>query len=110
MKKSIYELSFQLLDERLLIQALHNTDVLYSSATCIHQEFVYQVMIHPQKLSVELDEQSLTYSELLYYVQLLSLNLLSIQKVLPGEIICQCVERSVSMVSSSETKHNGFRQ
>ena len=54
---------------------------------------------YSQKLAVELDEQSLTYSELLYYVQLLSLNLLNKHGVIPGEIICQCVERSLSMVS-----------
>ncbi|CAF3951295.1 unnamed protein product, partial [Adineta steineri] len=61
-------------------------------------EFVYQVMKHPQKLAVELDEQSLTYCELLYYVQVLSLTLLNEYDVLPGETVCQCVERSLSMV------------
>ncbi|CAF1345215.1 unnamed protein product [Adineta steineri] len=55
-------------------------------------------MKHPQKLAVELDEQSLTYAELLYYVQVLSLTLPNEYHVLPGEIICQCVERSLSMV------------
>ncbi|CAF1513542.1 unnamed protein product, partial [Adineta steineri] len=55
-------------------------------------------MRHPQKLAVELDEQSLTYCELLYYVQILSLTLLNECFIAPGEIICQCVERSVSMV------------
>ncbi|UJR18563.1 hypothetical protein I4U23_005470 [Adineta vaga] len=40
-----------------------------------------QTVKYPQKLAVELDEQSLTYSELLYC-----------------NIICQCVERSLSMV------------
>ncbi|CAF4260204.1 unnamed protein product, partial [Adineta steineri] len=55
-------------------------------------------MKHPQKLAVELDEQSLTYCELLYYVQVLSLTLLNEYLITPGEIICQCVERSLSMV------------
>ncbi|CAF1578626.1 unnamed protein product, partial [Adineta steineri] len=55
-------------------------------------------MKHPQKLAVELDEQSLTYCELLYYVQVLSLTLLNEYHVFPGEIVCQCVERSLSMV------------
>ena len=62
-------------------------------------EFVYQVMKSPQKIAVELDEQSLTYSELLYYVQVLSLSLLNKQTMIVGDIICQCVERSLSMVS-----------
>ncbi|CAF4291476.1 unnamed protein product, partial [Adineta steineri] len=82
------------------MQSLNNTQVSFSSSsfTCIHHEFVYQVIKHPQKLAVELDEQSLTYCELLYYVQVLSLILLNECRIVPGEIICQCVERSLSMV------------
>ncbi|CAF4035172.1 unnamed protein product, partial [Adineta steineri] len=99
MNKPIYEISLTLSNERLLMQSLNNTQVSYSSAvTCIHHEFVSQVMKHPQKLAVELDEQSLTYTELLYYVQVLSLYLINKYHVVPGEIICQCVERSLSMV------------
>ena len=81
------------------MQSMNNTQVLFPSVSCIHHEFVCQAMKHPQKLAVELDDQSLTYSELLYYVQVLSLNLLNKQRIVPGEIICQCVERSLSMVS-----------
>ncbi|CAF4288730.1 unnamed protein product, partial [Adineta steineri] len=82
------------------MQSLNNTQVSFSSSsfTCIHHEFVYQVIKHPQKLAVELDEQSLTYCELLYYVQVLSLILLNEYHVVPGDIVCQCVERSLSMV------------
>jgi non-ribosomal peptide synthetase component F len=100
MNKSIYELSLILPDERLLMQSMNNTQVLLPSMSCIHHEFVCQAMKHQQKLAVELDDQSLTYSELLYYVQVLASNLLNKQKVLPGDVICQCVERSLSMVSS----------
>ncbi|CAF1549579.1 unnamed protein product, partial [Adineta steineri] len=97
--KSIYELSLALSNEQYLMQSVNNTQVAFSSLpTCIHHGFVYQVMKHPQKLAVELDEQSLTYSELLYYVQVLSLTLLNEYHVLLGEIVCQCVERSLSMV------------
>ncbi|CAF4030575.1 unnamed protein product, partial [Adineta steineri] len=97
--KPIYELSLILSNERYLMQSLNNTQISFSSpVTCIHHEFAYQVMQHPQKLAVELDEQSLTYAELLYYVQVLSLTLLNEYHVVPGEIICQCVERSLSMV------------
>ncbi|CAF1397954.1 unnamed protein product, partial [Adineta steineri] len=97
--KPIYELSLTLPNERLLMQSMNNTQVLFSSPpTCIHHEFVCQVMKHPQKLAVELDEQSLTYCELLYYVQVLSLTLLNEYHVVPGEVVCQCVERSLSMV------------
>ncbi|CAF1483881.1 unnamed protein product, partial [Adineta steineri] len=86
-------------NERCLMQSLNNTQISFSSPlTCIHHEFVYQVMKHPQKLAVELDEQSLTYCELLYYVQVLSSTLLNEYDVFPGEIVCQCVERSLLMV------------
>jgi hypothetical protein len=99
MKKPIYELSLRLPDERLLMQSLNNTQVLFPAVSCIHHEFARQTMKYPQKLAVELDEQSLTYSELSHYVQILSWNLLIKQRIVPGDIICQCVERSLSMVS-----------
>ncbi|CAF3797720.1 unnamed protein product [Adineta steineri] len=99
MNKSIYELSLTLSNERYLMQSLNNTQISFSSPlTCIHHEFVHQVMKHPQKLAVELDEQSLTYCELLYYVQVLALTVLDEYFITPGEIVCQCVERSLSMV------------
>ncbi|CAF3976110.1 unnamed protein product, partial [Adineta steineri] len=98
--KPVFELSLILSNEQYLMQSLNNTQISFSSSpvTCIHHGFVYQVMKHPQKLAVELDEQSLTYCELLYYVQVLSCTLLKEYDVLPGEIVCQCVERSLSMV------------
>ncbi|CAF3666813.1 unnamed protein product, partial [Adineta steineri] len=99
MNKPIYELSLALSNEQYLMQSMNNTQISFPSPlTCIHHKFVYQVMKHPQKLAVELDEQSLTYCELLYYVQVLSLILVNKYHVVPGEIICQCVERSLSMV------------
>ncbi|CAF1400412.1 unnamed protein product [Adineta steineri] len=99
MNKPIHELSLALPNEKYLMQSLNNTEISFPSAfTCIHHEFVYQVMKHPQKLAVELDEQSLTYCELLHYAQVLSLTLRNEYHVVPGEIICQCVERSLPMV------------
>jgi non-ribosomal peptide synthetase component F len=102
MNKPIYELSLVSTDERLIMQSMNNTQVLFPPVSCIHHEFVCQAMKHPQKLAVELDNQSLTYSELLHYVQLLSLNLLEKQRLIVGEIICQCIDRSLSMVSRSK--------
>ena len=81
MNKPIYELSLILPDERLLMQSMNNTQVLFPPVSCIHHEFVCQAMKHPQKLAVELDDQSLTYSELLHYVQVLSLHLLNEQRI-----------------------------
>ncbi len=99
MNKSIYELSLILPDEHSLIQSMNNTEVLFPPVSCINHEFVYQVMKHPQKLAVELDDQSLSYSELLHYVQVMAMNLLNEQRIVPGDVVCQCVERSLSMVN-----------
>ncbi|CAF0925002.1 unnamed protein product [Adineta steineri] len=55
-------------------------------------------MKHPQKLAVELDEQSLTYAALLYYVQVLPLTLLNEYHIFLDEVICQCIERSLAMI------------
>lgn len=96
---SIHKISLLLPNEIEIIHDLNNTTYDYGEINCIHHEFVKQAIEHPQKLAVELDDQSLTYAELLYYVQLLSLYLLNHHHVISGEIICQCVERSISMVS-----------
>ncbi|UJR06583.1 hypothetical protein I4U23_010867, partial [Adineta vaga] len=97
-KKPLYELSLTLPTEQLLVRSMNNTQISFPSVKCIHHEFVSKAMIYSQKLAVELDEQSLTYCELLYYVQVLSLTLLNEYRVNVGDIICQCVERSISMV------------
>ncbi|CAF4172008.1 unnamed protein product [Adineta steineri] len=89
--KPIYELSLALSSEQYLMQSLNNTQISFpSSLTCIHHAFVYQVMKHPQKLAVELDDQSLAYCELLHYVQVLSVSLINEYPVLPGQIVCGC--------------------
>ena len=98
-EKPLYELSIMGPNERILMQSRNNTHVFFPATSCIHQEFTSQAVVHPQKLAVELDNQSLTYTELLYYVQHLSSHLTNVLKVAPEEIVCQCVERSLSMVS-----------
>ena len=97
----IYELSLTAPDEGLLIQSMNNTQVLFPPLSCVHHDFVYQMIRHPQKLAVELDDQSLTYAELVHYAQVLALELLNNNRINPKEIVCQCVERSLSMVSCS---------
>ncbi|CAF0893972.1 unnamed protein product [Adineta steineri] len=86
--KPVYEIQLALPNEQYLVQSLNNTQISFlSPLTCIHHEFVYQVMKHPQKLAVELDEQSLTYCELLYYVQVLSSTLLNEYFITSGEVV-----------------------
>ncbi|CAF1451572.1 unnamed protein product, partial [Adineta steineri] len=94
----IYKLSIVLPTEQEFIHQMNNTDIStsYSWPNTVHECFVQQAQLYPQKLALELDEQSLTYSELLYSVYCLTNYL--IDKIQPNEIIYQCVERSVEMI------------
>ena len=67
-----------------------------------HQKLVHHylfdvAMESPQKMALVLDDQSLTYAELMVCVQRLALDMVS-QGATPGQIICQFVERSVEMI------------
>ncbi|CAF1548872.1 unnamed protein product, partial [Adineta steineri] len=96
--KPIYEFSLLLSDEKLLMKTMNNTQILFPTLTCFHHKLTDQVLKYSQKISVELDDQSLTYAELLYYTQILSFSLLNNYHIIPGDIIYQCVERSLSMI------------
>ncbi|CAF1215266.1 unnamed protein product [Adineta steineri] len=78
---------------------MNNTDISksYSWPNIVHECFIQQAQLYSQKLALELDEQSLTYSELLYSVYCLTNYL--IDKIQPNKIICQCVERSFKMIT-----------
>jgi hypothetical protein len=65
----------------------------------IHQQFAYQADKHAQKLAVILDDQSLTYAELLHLSQLLACHLKNACHVQANDIVGQCVDRSIEMVS-----------
>ncbi|CAF1349893.1 unnamed protein product, partial [Didymodactylos carnosus] len=95
----VYELSLILPFERQLLYELNQTHVDYGpeQLKCIHHLFVDRTLAYSQKVSVVLDQQSLTYSELLYYVQLVSIQLIQVYNVKPQQIICQCLERSIEM-------------
>ncbi|CAF1536453.1 unnamed protein product, partial [Adineta ricciae] len=98
MKMPLFEIPFLLTDERTALQSINNTKIQHASDSCIHHEFVDRVLQYPQKLAVELDGQSITYSELLYFAQVLSVQLLKKYQVGLGDIVYQCVERSLSMI------------
>jgi non-ribosomal peptide synthetase component F len=100
----LHKLSIILPHESALIHALkksNNHEERKTQTDTIGELFIEQAVTHSQKIAVELDEQSLSYNELLYYVQKCGIHLLSKHDVKSGEIICQCIERSLSMVSSS---------
>ena len=66
------------------------------SATNLFNRFRNRTFQHPNKLAVVLDDQALTYGELYSQVTSFAYRLLPI--VQPGDIVCQCVERSIEMV------------
>ncbi|CAF1468770.1 unnamed protein product [Adineta steineri] len=70
----IYKLSIVLPTEQEFIHQMNNTNIStsYSWPNTVHECFIQQAQLYPQKLAHELDEQSLTYSELLYSVYYLT--------------------------------------
>ncbi|CAF1326767.1 unnamed protein product [Adineta steineri] len=94
--QSIHESSTILPNEKILMASMNNTQTLFSSSThCIQHEFIQQVNKQSQKIAIELDEQSLTCNVLLYYAQCLSLEFLTNSNFIPGNIIYQCIDRSI---------------
>ncbi|CAF1667671.1 unnamed protein product, partial [Adineta ricciae] len=99
-KQPLCQLSLILPHEQLLIDAMKNNDNHRPSSTdqTISQLFCEKASSYSQKVAVDLDEQSLTYTELLVYAQHLAVVLIDTHGVKEGDIVCQCVERSLSMV------------
>ena len=97
-RQPICELSIILPIERDILQQLGNDMTTLDAPYCIHQAFAQQAIIHPNKLAITLDDQSLTYGQLLNRVQQLALLLINDKGVQPGDIICQCIDRSIEMI------------
>ncbi|CAF4856835.1 unnamed protein product [Rotaria sp. Silwood1] len=66
--------------------------------TCIHQAFIEQAILHPNKVAITLDDQSLTYNQLLNQVRQLTFVLINDKGVHPGDIVCQYIDRSIEMI------------
>ncbi|CAF1642370.1 unnamed protein product, partial [Adineta ricciae] len=99
-KQPLHQLSLILPHEQLLIDAMKNNDSHRPPSTdqTISQLFCEKASSYSQKVAVDLDEQCITYSELLVYTQQLAVVLIDTHGVKVGDIVCQCVERSLSMV------------
>jgi non-ribosomal peptide synthetase component F len=102
----LYKLSIIQPDELRIIRELDSIDKNEQPRfiSTIGELFSQEAANHPQKIAVELDEQCLTYSELVAYAQRLALHLLTTYDLKVGEIVCQCMERSLSMVSRFSEK------
>jgi non-ribosomal peptide synthetase component F len=103
--QAMYDLSLILPEEVLLLESIKNPLLSFASLNCLHHEFIYHSPAQSQKVAVEIDAQSLTNSEILYYGQQCAMYLLKEYHVSQGEIICLCLERSLSMVSTIKESH-----
>ena len=100
-RQPIYELSIILPDEQALLNRLHRspsngpTDMPMT----LPQLFIHQVQTYPQKTALTLDDQSLTYAELFSQIQQLDFVLRQQHAIQSGDLVCQCMDRSVEMVT-----------
>jgi non-ribosomal peptide synthetase component F len=94
----IYELSILLPFELHMLRKLNNCTFTSNIIPTIHQAFIQQAILHPNKIALILDDQSLTYNELLSQVQKLTFVLINDYEVHPGDILCQYIDRSIEMI------------
>ena len=94
----IYELSIRLPTEEKMLHLLNKSTSTSNDVPCIHQAFVERVRTNPNKIAITLDEQSLTYSQLFDRVQQVTFFLINHHQIQPGDVICQCIDRSFQMI------------
>lgn len=99
-RQPIYELSIILPDEQALLQQLHlsTTDDENETTKTIPQLFIEQAMAYPQKTALTLDDLSFTYAELFTRIQQVCSLLRTHYAIKVGDLVCQCMDRSVEMV------------
>jgi non-ribosomal peptide synthetase component F/2-polyprenyl-3-methyl-5-hydroxy-6-metoxy-1,4-benzoquinol methylase len=89
-------------DEITIINEINNNiekNILSAiSTTNIPAEFQQSVEKYPNKIAVQMDDVSLTYSELHAKVSTLADHMLNELAIPCGSYICQCVERSIEMI------------
>ncbi|CAF4089118.1 unnamed protein product, partial [Rotaria sp. Silwood2] len=96
-QRPIYKLNILLDSER---QILHNFNpaILTPDFEPCHWIFSRRADDHPQKIGIVMEDQSLSYSEILYYAQQWAMHLLVTCHVNVGDLVLQVVERSIHAV------------
>jgi hypothetical protein len=97
-QRSVYEFSLLLENEKQILRELNPIPHVARETDCIHWAFARRAEEHPQKIGIMMEDQSLSYSEILYYAQQFALYLMTQCRVRSGDIVCQLVERSIEMV------------
>ncbi|CAF4978012.1 unnamed protein product, partial [Rotaria sp. Silwood1] len=85
----VCEFSLLLPHERELVDQFNSGDELLFPLNIlpIHEQFACRAVEHPQKVVLVLDDQSLTYAELLQTSQLVADHLMNEYEVQPGDIV-----------------------
>ncbi|MFQ3244132.1 MAG: amino acid adenylation domain-containing protein [Arenicella sp.] len=84
-------------EKQLLLADFNNTQVEYPKDKCIHQLFIEQVAINPDKVAVVYQDETLSYQQLYDKSHALALYLQSLG-VEPDSLVGLCVERSSEMM------------
>lgn len=95
---TIKEVSLISAEERQqLLVDYNNTQVDYPQDKCIHELFIEQVTINPDKIAVVYQDEALSYQQLYDKSHALAVYLQS-QGVQPDSLVALCVERSLEMM------------
>ena len=94
----VYQYNLLLEDEQQILRDLNSTNPIGEKTDCIHWSFIRQADKYPSKIGVTMEDQSLSYAEILYYSQQIALFVLKNYRIEIGDIICQLVQRSIEMV------------
>jgi non-ribosomal peptide synthetase component F len=97
-QQSVCKYNIILENEEQILRDLNPTNPIGRKTDCIHWAFARQAEEYPQKIGIIMEDQSLTYGEILHYTQQIASYLLKHCQVEVGDIICQLVERSIEMV------------
>ena len=68
-----------------------------STSTQLHHEFFLHAEKTPQKVALFLDEQMLSFAEVVYYVQMVAVHLREIHRVQTDEVVYQMLQRSLEL-------------
>ncbi|CAF3961735.1 unnamed protein product, partial [Adineta steineri] len=97
----LFKLSILLPNEKHMLLSLTTTEINHQQfQKCLHEQFTHLALIHPQKIAIILDDQSLSYGEMLFYVERIVISLIIDYNIKVGEIICQYMDRSIEMILS----------
>ncbi|CAF1531721.1 unnamed protein product [Rotaria sp. Silwood1] len=94
----LYTFSLFLDEEREILRKLNDTHVDYGPIRCAHHHFIKHAQQYPQKLAMVFEDQSITYTETLFYAQQVAFDLVTEYQVCPNDVVVQLMERSIELV------------